>query len=61
MNEMHWTVAWFKNQGNIWEQRAETSDRKGQRGHASYAWKQVEMWEKFMKEAEKRVVDMGEN
>ena len=48
-HEMQWTVKWFENQHHIWGGRAEASMDKGEVGHASYAWKQQEMWINLMK------------
>jgi hypothetical protein len=47
-HEMQWTVNWFDYQHHIWGGRAEASLDKGQLGHASYAWKQQEMWKDLM-------------
>jgi hypothetical protein len=51
-NEMTWTVLWFENQRKRWQDRAEKSMERQQSGHACYAWKQVEMWKVFRREAE---------
>jgi hypothetical protein len=51
-NEMTWTTLWFENQRKRWQDRAEKCEEKQQRGHACYAWKQVEMWKAFQLEAE---------
>jgi hypothetical protein len=48
-HEMEWTVRWFEYQYHVWDGRAEESMEKGQAGHASYAWKQQEMWNKLIR------------
>jgi hypothetical protein len=53
---MKWTVLWFRHQENVWKQRAEVSMIEGKKGHASYAWKQVEMWAMLAKQGENDLV-----
>jgi hypothetical protein len=50
-NEMKWTILWYEHQSKIWMERAMESERLEKTGHACYAWKQIEMWNKFKEAA----------
>jgi hypothetical protein len=47
---MQWTVLWFDHQSREWTRRAMESEGQGREGHKAYAFKQVEMWNKFATE-----------
>ncbi len=49
--EMRRTILWFKHQATKWNDRAENSEKGQKWGHAAYAWKQVETWQKLQKNA----------
>ncbi len=51
---MLWTILWFENQKSEWMRRAARSELEGKEGHEAYAFKQVEMWDRFAKEGRKR-------
>ena len=48
---MHWTVLWFQDKVNIWENRWSKAEEPGQK---AYAAKQRKIWESFQKKAEER-------
>jgi hypothetical protein len=48
---MGWTVLWFQNQQKKWEQRVERCKKENKLGHQAYAEKQVDMWQKFVRQA----------
>jgi hypothetical protein len=50
--EMKSTLAWFSYQGIKWRIRAESAMQDGKMGHACYAEKQSQLWEKLGKEAQ---------
>lgn len=47
VHEMKWTILWFEHHMEAWKKRAEESEMKRELGHASYAWKQAELWKSF--------------
>ena len=52
-HEMQWTVLWFEYQSKVWTKRATESVGQGKEGHRAYAFKQVEMWDKFSAQGRK--------
>jgi hypothetical protein len=50
---MIWTTFWFKHQQNIWVERMKKAYKLQSKGHWCYASKCVNVWGKFVKEAER--------
>ena len=50
--EMRWVVNWFEYKKSMWEKWADESEKMKLIGHHIYAWKQVALWNNFIKKAE---------
>src|SRR5712664_3322005 len=50
-NETRWMHLWLEYHGKIWEGREKESEQEGLKGHACYAWKQVQMLARMANEA----------
>ena len=50
-NETWWMHLWLEYHGKIWEGREKEREQEGLKGHACYAWKQVQMWARMANEA----------
>ena len=57
-HELKWTMLWFDHQKTLWAKRADESEQMVLQGHACYAWKQVQLWEKMAAKTSCALKDM---
>jgi methyl coenzyme M reductase beta subunit len=51
---MQWTILWFQNRTNLWDERSQREEEDFPSGHKFYAIKQKKLWNAFKSKALER-------